>query len=330
MNADGIDAFKEGYGFTMTIEQARYIVKVAELGTIQKAAQVLFVSQSAISQSLSVIESDLGMPIFNRTRTGCELTTFGEEIHKRCQLIVTNVDIIEALPKMKVSREAGNVTVNTANYGLCAYIPQVISMFRRTYPNYEVSVKELDYPDMLRNLDNNACDFGVAIVLESTYQELVKRYECHILSESYLMVGVSQKSQLAGLSALTPEQLNGNMLALSNASFAQALCKVSPHFSIQDVLFYTNNFTLIQSAIIQKLAVGIFTDLSLYYNKSFFESGVSTVPLVVDGKRPASYFVAILPNNKPLKQTARDLFEIWIKYAEFSPLVHGIEYDQIS
>ena len=303
----------------MTIEQARYIVAVTHQGTIQQAAKELYVSQSAISQSISSIEKDLGLQIFTRTRTGCSLTSFGKEIYKLCLQIVTNVDTIEAFPVSGGSLKKGHVRVGMSNYGLYAYIAQVAAMFRKSYPNVEVVINELDYPQMLQEIDEGICDFGVAITLENTYNTLNDKYNCHIFAESYLSIGISKQSELYNETALTPIQLVDKTWVLSNRSFAQALWEILKHTN-QKVLFYSNNITLINSAVSRDLAIGVFTDLMPQYNRLLFEDTITTLPLVVNGRRPRSFFISLEPTEHSMSDTAQALLELWKRYARFSPL----------
>lgn len=62
----------------MTLNQIKYIIEVANAGSINKAASHLFISQSVLSASISSLESELGETIFNRSARGIDLTPFGQ------------------------------------------------------------------------------------------------------------------------------------------------------------------------------------------------------------------------------------------------------------
>lgn len=63
----------------MQIKQFEYVLKIAEEGSITHAAQRLFISQQAISESLRLLERELGFQIFHRSRKGVTPTTTGQE-----------------------------------------------------------------------------------------------------------------------------------------------------------------------------------------------------------------------------------------------------------
>ena len=63
----------------MTVQQLKYILKVAEVGSITEAAKLLFISQPSMSNSIKETEKEAGITIFLRSRTGITLTKDGAE-----------------------------------------------------------------------------------------------------------------------------------------------------------------------------------------------------------------------------------------------------------
>ena len=63
----------------MTLNQLRYIVKIAEVGNISEAAQKLFISQPSLTNAVHSLEDQMHVTIFNRTNKGVTLTNEGKE-----------------------------------------------------------------------------------------------------------------------------------------------------------------------------------------------------------------------------------------------------------
>ena len=63
----------------MTVQQLKYILKVAEVGSITEAAKLLFISQPSLSNSIKETEKEAGITIFLRSRTGITLTIYYNE-----------------------------------------------------------------------------------------------------------------------------------------------------------------------------------------------------------------------------------------------------------
>ena len=65
-------------GTLMTLVQFKYVLEIAKTGSVNQAANNLFVSQSVLSNALKTLEKELGQLIFYRMTTGMQLTPFGE------------------------------------------------------------------------------------------------------------------------------------------------------------------------------------------------------------------------------------------------------------
>ena len=63
----------------MTFQQLEYIVEISKCGSINKAAQKLFLSQSGISTAVRELENELGIRVLARSNRGVEFTPEGKE-----------------------------------------------------------------------------------------------------------------------------------------------------------------------------------------------------------------------------------------------------------
>ena len=86
----------------MTIQQIRYVMKIAETGSMNRAARTLGVKQPSISTAVSELEQELGIIIFDRDSKGMTLTDQGKEFLEGASVLV---------------RSFGQLEVR---YGLCA------------------------------------------------------------------------------------------------------------------------------------------------------------------------------------------------------------------
>ncbi|WP_446717152.1 LysR family transcriptional regulator [Bifidobacterium angulatum] len=72
----------------MTLQQLRYLIAVAEKGSITEAAKSLFISQPSLSNAIREVEQSIGFRIFNRHRTGVTLTAKGVEFLGHARQVV--------------------------------------------------------------------------------------------------------------------------------------------------------------------------------------------------------------------------------------------------
>ncbi len=79
----------------MTLQQWRYLIAVAEYGSINAAAHSLYASQSNLSTAIKELESELGITIFTRSNRGVALTNDGTELLGYARQVVEQADMLE-------------------------------------------------------------------------------------------------------------------------------------------------------------------------------------------------------------------------------------------
>lgn len=84
----------------------RYFVAVAEEGTLTRAAELLFVSQPALTKQIKQLEAQLGVRLFTRSRTGMALTEPGRVLQERVPVLLDEWDQVLRETKRAASRAA--------------------------------------------------------------------------------------------------------------------------------------------------------------------------------------------------------------------------------
>ena len=79
----------------MTIQQLRYMITVAEKGSITEAAKFLFISQPSLSDAVRQVEKEAGVTIFTRCRAGVALTKEGMEFLGYARQVVQQMELLE-------------------------------------------------------------------------------------------------------------------------------------------------------------------------------------------------------------------------------------------
>ena len=113
----------------MDTRQMEYIIQISEERSITKAAEKLFITQSALNQQLQKLEKELGLPLFVRTRSDWHLTPAGEiYINTARQILNLKKDAYSQIQDLK---ESGNRRISL---GL---IPERgVNMFTAIYPEF--------------------------------------------------------------------------------------------------------------------------------------------------------------------------------------------------
>ena len=84
----------------MNLKQLEYIVEISKCGSINKAAQNLYVAQSSLSASIRQLEKELKFDIFRRKNSGIELTSEGKILLLSAKLITEEAERIRRIPSL--------------------------------------------------------------------------------------------------------------------------------------------------------------------------------------------------------------------------------------
>lgn len=105
----------------MTFDQMKQLVEVYRSGSINRAAQTLFMTQSALSKSIGALEKELGKEVLVRSYTGTSLTPFGEEILRYAQDMLRSEEAIRMLARENSLKRQLNLRVSAARLRFSAY-----------------------------------------------------------------------------------------------------------------------------------------------------------------------------------------------------------------
>lgn len=144
----------------MTLFAYQIFQAVVEEGSFQKAAKALNLTPSAISHAISTAEKELGFPLFDRSKNGVTLTSYGENL-KPYILSVLNSD---AMLQQAVSAfngiACGSVKIGAPSSVCTRFIPALITEFSKRYPGIEILLYQGTLDEIYRWLKTGVIDLG--------------------------------------------------------------------------------------------------------------------------------------------------------------------------
>lgn len=118
----------------MNLDHLRYFVKLAELRHYTRAAEQLCISQPSLSHAINQLETELGVPLFEKSGRNTSLTRFGEEFLECAQRSLSTLDTgIESL--QRAAKGEGIVRLGFLRTLGVDYIPKLTSDFLAADPN---------------------------------------------------------------------------------------------------------------------------------------------------------------------------------------------------
>lgn len=143
------------------LRQLRYFSVLARELHFRKAADLAFVTQSALSQQIIKLEETIGVPLLNRDRRKVELTPAGEVL--RDELEVTFQHLQRALKRTRETAGAREfrVRLGMVEYTNLPFVPPALIRLQEVYPALKVARHEMSAPMQVDALQRNLIDIGL-------------------------------------------------------------------------------------------------------------------------------------------------------------------------
>ena len=195
----------------MTLLQMSYILEIDRCGSMNKAAQRLFLSQSTLSSAILEAERELGITIFHRSNRGIRLTEDGKELLAQITPLVERSRKLERYYSRRRERDWLHLSVAAQRYPFCAKAFVELLQEPEQRP-MQMSLKEMDMSAVIREVAQGESELGVIFVSDLTEHAVFRVLEEKSLRFQPLVrlkpqVFMRKGHPLAGESSVTVEQL---------------------------------------------------------------------------------------------------------------------------
>ena len=194
----------------MKLQQLRYVVKVAECGSITEASRRLFVSQPSITASIRDLENEMGVPIFERTNKGVIVSEEGETFLGYARQVLDQADLLEGKYK-GTSEQVPHFSVSCQHYSFAvnAFV-DVIREFDAA--RYDFTLREEQTHEIIEDVAHMKSELGILYLSEHNREVIERMLAANELVFEGLFcatphVFVCSVHPLAGRSSVTLEDL---------------------------------------------------------------------------------------------------------------------------
>ena len=295
----------------MNIEQMEYIVTVANTGSLSKAAEELHISLSAISQSISKLENEIGLKIFVRNRAGAALTSQGEQIVSKAREVITKMEEVREEVNRQLDMLSGELKIATIP-GPIHLLVDVVSRFKRAYPNVKLEIYENGPVKIIEEVYQKQLDLGLILISDRLIQKH-NMLSFEKVREGKMVVGVRKESPLARKKTVKPEDLIHETLVLyDDAYIEQYVAETLSKFGSPDILFTTNNTDAIKNAVKRGIAVTLGIDYS-FGNRHIRERDIVMVE-IEEGEHENVYLALVRHREGQANRVSREFVSSIKKY----------------
>lgn len=152
----------------MDIRQLQYFIGIAETGHFTEASKMMFVTQSAVSQQIKMLEEELGAQLFVRQAHGVQLTESGMELLPLAKKVLR--DVAECRDRIA---DLKGLLCGTLNIGLTfslePYIRETMLTFMSRFPKVKVNAYYKSLSDLLRMVKDNEIDIMFSMMPTSPH-----------------------------------------------------------------------------------------------------------------------------------------------------------------
>lgn len=149
----------------MRLEQLEYLAAVVQHGSLRRASERLHISQPALSEALTKLERELGVPLLDRRRSGARISRRGRE------LLQHMTEVLEAVDRLRLaagdeSAASRVIRVGTVSAATSTLLVPAVRALRDEHPGVTVEVVNLQQSAIYDGLVEGSYDLGLVNLLD--------------------------------------------------------------------------------------------------------------------------------------------------------------------
>ncbi len=143
----------------MTIQQLRYVTVISEEGSLNKASELLYVSQPSLTSAVRELEKELGITIFNRSGRGMTPTNDGQELLRYAREIMAQYDhLLEKYGKGGTLKKKFGISAQHYSFAVKSFV-ELVKQYGTD--EYEFAIRETRTHDVIDDVFSGKSEIGI-------------------------------------------------------------------------------------------------------------------------------------------------------------------------
>ena len=194
----------------MTLQQLRYVVTVAEKGTISDAAKELFISQPSLTSAIKELENEMQITIFNRTNKGIIVSNAGDEFLSYARQVLEQANLLEE-KFLNVKKQSPRFSVSAQHYSFA--VNAFVDVIREFGGNqYDFTLRETQTYEIIEDVSKLKSEIGILYTSSKNEEVIMKLIKQNNLEFEELFVAkphvfISSRHPLANREGISLEEL---------------------------------------------------------------------------------------------------------------------------
>ncbi len=301
----------------LSAKSLRYFLQLIDTMNYTQAAQILGITQPALTQQIKKLERAIGAPLFGQMGKKLYLTEAGKEMQSAAvELLGTINSVVDDI------QEFTQADKGTISIGLLETLDQNIFRdflvkFNKKYPNVNLNISSYDRQELWRRLDNNLIDMAIMYLPDNTKKDeinLQHQYDHLAIYKDRLVVLTHKDTVKKGEAYPVSRFIRRKWVAYPENFYLAQLMKeyVGNKNSLMAPMRFSNTDQLIKTAQA--------TDYDTFITKSIYEANKSKINLTpIYLKNDKEFEIALIYRKGKLEiPRIENLLKEWNKFLEES------------
>ena len=247
----------------MNLYHLKTFFYTAKFGSYTKAADILCITQPAVTRQIQELQSTYDLILFNKIGKKVILTDAGKALYSLAEKIFELETQVEETVRDFQQQKSGKIVIITAETFGAYYLPEIIINFNQKLPDIFVSVDTFNDVHVVENVSKLEYDFGF-LSKEMEHPKIVTKelFEENIVmavspSHQYSSRKIVEPKELDNIPTIMPESGSGTRNVINefqkiyNVKF-DVVCEFSNSDSIKTLVQKGMGITLISSKVVEK------------------------------------------------------------------------------
>ena len=250
----------------MELNKYDIFIQIIQNGSLTKTAHKIGYTQSAISHLIASMETELGVTLLIRNRSGISLTPEGEMLFPYIQSISKSYANLYECANSLRGLQSGVVRLNVTPSISTQILPDTISYFCKHYPGVRLELNMGDYFSNYRNVIDANSDFGVICTNEAISYVNLNQCEIVPFTCERMMVIIPINHPVSEEETFPVEALREEKYILVHGGAEETNPIFNQHDITPNILFYVRDAFSIMAMVEKGIGISIIPETSLLRN----------------------------------------------------------------
>lgn len=302
----------------MRTEWLKFFLEVSKTGSLRTAANNLYITQPALGTAIRSLEKELGYPLFIRSHSGMQLTSYAVATLPLIEAILSNLKACEEIKKTYLDTHlhdiAGTLNIATVPTIGTGILPQLILSFVQSHPKLKLVIMENNSDLVMRQILSGQSDLGFFVTFDEN--NVSDEYGIELLWQERLYAFMRKDNLLSTKTSISLKTLQKYPLAILSYEDKDFSVRDALFTELEDapnIVFRSNNHNLLTNYVLSTDCIGL-THIAHVFDKNtniLLSPAVSLVPIK---NCPISKFVAFYRKDSPKIESIRLFIQALLEF----------------